>query len=180
MFPLDSIKNWWRSLFVLPVGAMTCALLTRRRCAGCWRWAAAGTLWWRSRRCCCSSGYPGTVARRAAPPRTPWGRTPWRTAATTSPACPPPGGPPRHPLHRGKLRGVQGVKRWHLGRNEKNEMGVGPSYQHTHTHMKMKYLSYQFKINIPENKNVDETFDQWAFSFPEYMSQQEKSTGLKQ
>ena len=83
--------------------------LTRRRCAGCWLWAAPGTLWWRSPRCCCSSGCPGTVAHRAGLPQTPWRRTPARTATSTSPPCPPPAGPPLHPSHREKLRGVRGV-----------------------------------------------------------------------
>lgn len=83
--------------------------LTRRRCAGCWLWAAPDTLWWRSHRCCCSSGSPGTVAHRAGLPRTPWHRTPARTAMSMSPLCPPPAELPLHPSHCMTLRGVQGV-----------------------------------------------------------------------
>lgn len=89
-------------------------ILTRRRCEGCWLWAAPGRLWWRNPQCCCSSGSPGTGAHRAGLPRTPWRRTPSRTAASTSPPCPPPAEPPLHPSQREKIRGIQPVWRLHL------------------------------------------------------------------
>lgn len=79
--------------------------LTRRRCAGCWRWAAPGRPGWRSPRSCCSSGCPGTVARTAGLLRRPWGRTPARTATSTCPPCPPPEAPPQNPWQ--KLRDAQ-------------------------------------------------------------------------
>lgn len=83
-------------------------LLTRRRCAGCWRWAAPDTLWWRSPRCCCSSGSPDTGARRAGLPPTPWGRTRARTTTSRSPPCPPAADPHLHPSRREEDQGVSG------------------------------------------------------------------------
>lgn len=105
--------RWVRTLMHFSI-FMSVVLLTRRRCAGCWPRAAPGRLWWRSHHCYCYSGSPGTVARKAGLPRTPWGRTPARTATSTSPPCPPPAEPPLHPSHRETLRGVQWVQALHL------------------------------------------------------------------
>lgn len=79
-WPLELEAINWKESWDIWCVFTSVVVLTRKRGAGCWLWAAQGTPWWRSPRWSHSSESPGTGERTAGPHQTPWGMTPARTS----------------------------------------------------------------------------------------------------
>lgn len=87
-WPLELEAKNWKEIWDLCISVI---ILTRKKCAGYWPWAARGTPWWRSPHWCHSSESLGIGECTAGPHQTPWGRTPARTRTSTR------NSPPVHP-----------------------------------------------------------------------------------